>query len=126
MQLLGKRIEEHVELVKTREAEVQIRMQDRKLDDDGDDANVTQAIMEIKKQQTVLEKDKIVSGRIYAQVKSKRTGQKIGDVITSSNSKAWVGMPKSIVGKINQTIGDVKTNGGSVAYVGVMNDDMKM
>lgn len=56
---------------------------------------------------------------IFSQVRSKWSGQDISNVITSGNSKALVGLPESVVGKINQRIRDVRTEGGSAAVVGV-------
>jgi hypothetical protein len=56
---------------------------------------------------------------IFSQVQSRQSSQHISNVVTLGNSKALVGLPKSVIGKINQQIRDVRTKGGSAAVVGV-------
>ncbi|PSN58511.1 hypothetical protein BS50DRAFT_641744, partial [Corynespora cassiicola Philippines] len=51
-------------------------------------------------------------------------GQEISNVVTLDKSRAFVGLPESVVGEINQQIKDVRTEGGSMAVVGVYNGDM--
>jgi hypothetical protein len=65
-------------------------------------------------------------GVVFSQVRSKRSGQEISDIITSDNSKALVGLPESVVGNINQRITDVRTEGSSVAVVGVYSGNISM
>ena len=65
------------------------------------------------------EADQVSCGVVFSQVRSKRSGQEISNIVTLDNPKAVVGLPESVVGKINQRITDVRTEGGSVAVVGV-------
>jgi hypothetical protein len=46
--------------------------------------------------------------------------------LTSGDSRALVGLPESVVGKINQRIGDVTTEKNSIALVGVFDRTVDM
>lgn len=127
---LEKRIQEHLELSKKQQAEAQERRRQLEKEDDDeeaeDEAERTLAITEVDKQSRLLEADQVSCGVIFTQVHSRRSGQEIGKVITSEESKAFVGLPESVVGKINQRIGDVTTTGKSRAMVGVWGGDVSM
>lgn len=84
------------------------------------------AISEVKEQSRLLDENEISVGVIYSQVRAAWSGQQIGNVLTDQRSKALVGMPQSIIGKINQRIGNVNTRGQSNAAVGVFPDDANM
>ncbi|KAI0410671.1 hypothetical protein F5X98DRAFT_359139 [Xylaria grammica] len=118
-------IEKHLVFVNDQHAEAQRRKEELQQlsedEEDDNDAQRTLAIKEVEEQSRLLEDEQVSSGVILSQVQAERTGQKIGDVITSGNSTAWVGMPASVVGRITQQIGNVKTTEGSVARVGVFN-----
>lgn len=88
-------------------------------DEVDDGAQRKLAIAEVEEQSRLLEADQVSCGVIFSQVRSKRSGQDISNVVTSGDSKALVGLPESVVGKINQRIRDVRTEGGSMAVVGV-------
>ncbi|GAP88111.2 putative cytochrome p450 [Rosellinia necatrix] len=121
---LQKKIEEHLALISTQRVEARRRHEEFQegLDDEEDDgAQRTLAAAEVTRQLRVLENDQVSSGVILSQVQSQRTGQKIGNIVTSGNSQAWVGMPASVVGRITQQIGNVNTRDGSTARVGVFN-----
>lgn len=126
---LETRIKEHLsltdqqhDLAQTRKQELQQELEDE--DDDGAQRNL--AIQEVEKQYRVIEADQEACGIVFAQVWSRRSGQEIGKVLTSDNSRAFVGLPESIVGKINQRIGDVTTEKHSIAVVGVFRNDVNM
>lgn len=82
------------------------------------------AAIESTKQSRLLEDLQANCGVIYSQARSVRTGQTIRDIITEKNSQAFVGMPESVVGKMEQLIEGVRTSDGSVAHVGVFKDSV--
>lgn len=59
-------------------------------------------------------------------MRSKGTGQDISNVITSDDSRALVGMPESVVGKVNQRIKYVTAQNRSAAAVGVFDKNVDM
>lgn len=124
------KIQEHLDLTKKQQNEAQERIQTllRELDEaeDEDSAQITLATKEIEKQSRLLEADQVSCGVILSQVRSGWSGQEIGKVITSNDSKAFVGMPESVVGKINQRIGEVRTERRSTAFVGVFHGNFSM
>ena len=77
------------------------------------------AAIESDKQSRLLEQLQASCGVIYSQARSARTGQTIREVLTEHNSQAFVGMPESVVGRMEQLIEGVRTTGGSVAHIGV-------
>ncbi|RWA05544.1 hypothetical protein EKO27_g9559 [Xylaria grammica] len=122
---LQTKIEKHPVLVNDQHLEAQRRkeelQQSSEDEEDDDDAQRTLAIEEVEEQSRLLEDEQVSSGVILSQIQAERTGQKIGDVITSGNSTAWVGMPACVVGRITQQIGNVETTEGSIDRVGVFN-----
>jgi len=78
-----------------------------------------QAIAEVEKRKAVLEADQVACGVVFAQAESSRSGIDIGKVLTSDQSKAFVGLPPSVVGKVNLRVGEVTTQRGSTSFVGV-------
>ena len=130
MQALETRIEEHLALTKKQQDEIQTRKRELEEgleeDSDDDDDQRERAIEEVRKQARIREADQVSSAVIFSQVQSTRSGQDISKVFTSANSKAWVGLTESVVGRINQRISDVRTEGGSTAYVGVMSGNISL
>lgn len=63
---------------------------------------------------------------IFAQLRAARTNQIIGNVMTDQESRALVGFPERLVGKIDQRIGDVSTNNKSSSMVGVFDRGVDM
>ncbi len=129
LQTLESQIQTHLELTKKLTSEVSDRRRQLQADHDDDEEDETQvisAIGEVKEQSQVLEQDEISTGVFHAQVHARVTGQEIGDVMTEEGSSALVGMPKSVVGKINQRIGNVTTRGSSSTVVGVFPDDVNI
>lgn len=125
LQALEAKIQGHMDLTKRQQDESLQRKRELEEEpgDEGDEedtgAQQTLAIREVGEQSRLLEADQVSCGVIFSQVRSKWSGQDISNVITSGNSKALVGPPESVVGKINQRIRDVRTEGGSAAVVGV-------
>lgn len=122
---LEMKIQEHLDTIKHQQEEAQRRMQELEIepeDEEDDGAGRELVIGEVKKQSRLLKADQVSCGVVFSQVRSKRSGQDISDVITSDDSKAFVGMPESVVGKVNQRISNVRTEGGSTAHVGVFQD----
>jgi hypothetical protein len=83
-------------------------------------------IKEIEEQSRILEADQLSCGVVFLQVRSKRSGQDIDEVITSTDSKALVGLPESVVGMMNQHIGKVLTEKSSTAVVGVYGNNISV
>jgi hypothetical protein len=120
MQTLETKIQEHLDLTKKQQDEAQERrreLQEEPEDEEDGGAQRTLAIKETEEQARLLEANQVSCGVVFSQVRSKWSGQEISNIITLDNSKALVGMPESVVGKINQRIKDVRTENGSVAGV---------
>ena len=129
LQALETKIQEHLELTKKQQDEVEKRKQElheEPEDEEDGGAQRTLAIKEVENQSRFLEADQISSGVVFSQVRSKQTGQVIGTVTTSDDSRALVGLPESVVGKIHQRIGDVTTQKKSAAAVGVFDGSVDM
>lgn len=125
MQNLEVQISERMHITKQQrlESEEKVRdLEDGNPDGDGVEMERVAAAAERKKQSRLLEDLQARYGVMYSQVRSARTGQTIREVITDKNSRAFVGMPESIVGRVEQLIEGVRTTDGSVAYVGVFKD----
>ncbi|CAN9195583.1 unnamed protein product [Alternaria alternata] len=122
LQTLETKIQKHLDLTKRQQDQALERkraLEEEPEDEEDGGAQRTLAMKEVEQQSRLLEADQVSCGVVFSQVRSKRSGQEISNVITANNSKALVGMPESVVGKINQRITDVRTEGGSVAVVGV-------
>ena len=122
LQTLETKIQEHLDLTKRQQDQAQERkraLEDEPEDEEDGGAQRTLAIKEVEQQSRLLEADQVSCGVLFSQIQSKRSGQEISNIITSDNSKALVGLPESVIGKIDQRITDVRTEGGSVAVVGV-------
>jgi hypothetical protein len=129
LQTLERKIQEHLDLTKRQQDQGLKRrraLEAEPEDEEDGGAQRTLAIKEIEQQSHLLKADEVSCGVVFSQVRSKRSGQEISNVITSNNSKALVGLPESVVGKINQRITDVKTEGGSIAVVGVYSDNISL
>ncbi|OAP54480.1 hypothetical protein AYL99_11581 [Fonsecaea erecta] len=128
-QALEARIQEHMNLTKDQQDEAQRRRQDlqSKLADEEDGgAQRTLALQEVEKQSRLLEADQVSSAVVFSQVRSKRTGQYIVNVMTSDGSRALVGLPESVVGKVDQRIKDITTQKDSAAVIGVFDKSVDM
>lgn len=127
LQTLETRIQENLDLTKKQHNEVIERMQslqEEPEDEEDDGAERTLATNEVEERLRLLEASQASCGMMFAQVRSERSGQDISDVVTSNNSRAFVGLPESVVGNIDQKIRGVRTEGGSVAVVGVYSGNM--
>jgi len=127
LQTLETKIQEHINLTKRQQEEAQARkreLQEELEDEDDGGAQRTLAIKEVEEQSRLLEANQVSCGVVFSQVRSKRSGQDISNVVTLDNSRALVGLPASVVGKINQRITGVRTEGGSVAVVGVYSENI--
>jgi len=118
-----------MDLTKSQQSEVQKRkgdLQEEPEDEEDEGAQRTLALKEVEEQSRLLEADQISSGVVFSQSRSERTGQDISNVITSDDSRALIGLPEGVVGKINQRIRDVTTQGNSAAVVGVFDGNVDM
>lgn len=118
-----------MDLTKKQQDEAQRRrqeLQEEPEDEEDGGAQRALATQEVEKQSGFLEADQVSSAVVFSQVRSKRTGQDISNIITSNDSKALVGMPESVVGKVNQRIKDVNTQNRSAAAVGVFDKNVDM
>lgn len=129
LQTLEVKIQEHLDLTKRQQEEAEKRrqeLQEEPEDEEDGGAQRTLAIKEVEAQSRLLEADQVSCGVVFSQVRSKRSGQDISDIVTSDNSQALVGMPESVVGEINQRISGVRTEGGSRAIVGVYSGNVSL
>jgi acetylornithine deacetylase/succinyl-diaminopimelate desuccinylase-like protein len=110
------RLENHLALTNTQ------------LDDthDGPPEEVDHALDEATRRAKILEDHQVSCGVLFAQAKSMRSGINIGNVLTSEESKAIVGLPDNVVGEVNLRVGDVTTQGRSTSYVGVYPRDINL
>ncbi|KAF2998445.1 hypothetical protein E8E13_000859 [Curvularia kusanoi] len=123
---LEMKIQEHIDLTKRQQEEARQRQRDLEgeSDDEEDgDAQRMLAIGEIKEQSRLLEADQVSCGVVFSQARSRRSGQDISNIITLRDSRALVGLPESVIGKINQRIRDVRTEDGSMAVIGGYRND---
>lgn len=95
-------------------------------DGDTDDAERDLAIAEVQSRSKVLETAQVCKGVVYTQIHSRISQQSIEDVITSAESSAIVGLPETVVGKINLRIRSVHTTDHSKAMVGVFPSGFKV
>jgi hypothetical protein len=129
LQALETQIHKHIDVTKKQQDEAQRRRQ--KLLEEPDDkadggAQQALATQEVEKQFGLLEADQVLSAIVFSQVRSKLTGQDISNVATSDDSRVLVGMPESVVGKVNQRINNVTTQNRSAAAVGVFDKTVDM
>ncbi|KAF2451233.1 hypothetical protein P171DRAFT_425760 [Karstenula rhodostoma CBS 690.94] len=128
LQTLETKIQEHLDFTIRQQEEAKTRkqeLQEEPEDEEDDGAQRNLAIKEVEEQSRLLEANQVSCGVVFSQVRPKWSGQDISDIVTSDNSQALVGMPESVVGKINQLIRGVKTEGGSRAIVGVYSGDIR-
>ncbi|RYP70907.1 hypothetical protein DL771_005157 [Monosporascus sp. 5C6A] len=129
LQNLETKIQEHLDFTIQKQDEARKRKQElqKKPEDEEDGgAQRTLAINEVEEQSCLLEADLVSCGVVFSQLRSQRTGQEIGNVITTDNSKALVGLPESVVGKVHLRIKDVTTQRNSAAVVGVFDRNVDM
>lgn len=128
LQTLELAVREHIEMTRSAQVEAQRRRAEieRGGEDDGDDAQQVLAVQEVDQRSRLLEADQVSSGVALVQVRQGLSEQDISKVFTDEDSRAVVGMPASVVGKVNQRIRDVQTKGNSAAVVGVYADDVRM
>jgi len=129
LQTLEMKIQRHLNLTKRQQEEAEKRkqeLQEEPEDEEDSGAQQTLAIKEIKEQSRLLEADQVSCGVVFSQVRSKRSGQDISNIVTMDNSKALVGLPESVVGNINQRINNVRTKGSSQAIVGVYSGNISL
>lgn len=115
------RIQEHMTRTLDQSTEAALRINELEHEHNGS-ADFDGAIEEVKKRVEVLELDQVSCGVAFAQAKSCRSGIDIAKVLTTDKSIAFVGLPASVVGKVNLRVGEVTTQGGSTAHVGVFGD----
>jgi hypothetical protein len=107
LQNLEANIQEHIILTKKQQDEAQRRrqeLQEEPNDEEDGGAQRTLAIQAVDEQSRFLETDQVSSAVVFSQLHSKLTGQDIGNVTTSDNSRVLVGLPETVVGKVNQRI----------------------
>jgi hypothetical protein len=129
LQTLETKIQEHLDLIKEQQGEAKKRkqeLQEEPEDEEDGGAQRTLAITEVEKQSHLLEADQASCGVVFSRLHSQRTGQEIGRILTSGDSRALVGLPERVVGKINQRIGDVTTEQNSAAVIGVFDGTVDM
>ncbi|KAL5331178.1 hypothetical protein ACEPPN_000707 [Leptodophora sp. 'Broadleaf-Isolate-01'] len=129
LQTLETKIQDHLDLTIKLQDKAWKRkqeLQEEPEDEEDGGAQRTLAIKEVEERSRLLEADQVSCGVVFSQLRSKRTGQDISNIKTTDGSKALVGLPESVVGKIDQRIKDVTTQRNSAVAVGVFdNVDMR-
>jgi hypothetical protein len=77
------------------------------------------------KQEKIIGASQVSCGVVFAQAESSRSGVDIGKILTTEKSRAFVGLPPRVVGKVNLRVGEVTTQGGSTSHVGLYPEDIK-
>ncbi|MCJ1312993.1 hypothetical protein MMC25_006669 [Agyrium rufum] len=129
LQALEKAIQDHFEFTKRQQDEIQKRMNEQDEEPEDEENGGAQRALplnEVEKQSRLLGGDQTSPRVVFSQSQSERTSQVIGNVITSDGSRALVGLPLSVVRKIDQRIEGVTTQHKSAAIVGVFSDDVDM
>ncbi|EUC39744.1 hypothetical protein COCMIDRAFT_31172 [Bipolaris oryzae ATCC 44560] len=104
LQTLETKIQEHLDLTKRQQDQALERkraLEEEPEDEEDGGAQRMLAIKEVEQQSRLLEADQVSCGVVFSQVRSKRSGQEISNIITLDNSKALVGLLESVIGKIN-------------------------
>jgi hypothetical protein len=118
LEAIETKIQEHLLLASEQQTEAQKRIKQLEEEHDGT-AEFDQAIDEATKRAQILEADQVSCGVVFTQAESMRSGIDIGKVLTAQKSTAFVGLPPSVVGKVNLRIREVTTTEGSTSHVGV-------
>ena len=113
-------LEDCLAFVDEQQREVQQRQLQPEASPGDDEAQRVLVLQEVETRSRFLgEEDEALRAQLHAW----RTNQQIGNVDTWDDSFALVGLPDSVVGKVNQRIGDVATKSRSRAVVGVYKGD---
>lgn len=118
---LEKEIQAHLDLTTEHLETTHSRIEQLEENHDGS-PEMDQAINELQKRAENLQNDQVASGVVFAQAESSRSGIDIGKVVTSDNSNAYVGLPASVVGRVNLRVKEVTTQIGSTSHVGVFGE----
>ncbi|KAK5125659.1 hypothetical protein LTR85_011933 [Meristemomyces frigidus] len=123
MKTLEGELQKSIELSKPLEADREKRREEVKQAlteaDEDDEPKLDLAMVELAEESAVLEEFQVNCGVMFTQVHSGRTGLVIGDVKTDEGGLAIVGLPESVIGRINARIGNVTTAKNAKAFVGV-------
>lgn len=104
-------------------------MTDAPYDDDASDDEEVQRMLarkEAEEQVRIHDETQRSLETVVSQLRTARTRQVIGDVNTDQESRALVGLPERLVGKMDQRIGDVSTSNKSSSLVGVFDQGVDM
>jgi hypothetical protein len=118
------KIQEHLDLMIEQFESTTHRIEELENSYDGSD-EADQAVDEAKKRAEVIQASQVSCGVVYTQAESSRSGVDINQVLTTDNSFAYVGLPSSVVGKVNLRVEQVITQRGSTSHVGVYCEDLK-
>ena len=118
------KIQEHLDLMKEQFEGASSRIEQLENSDDGSD-EIDQAIDDARKRAQIIEANQVSCGVVFTQAESSRSGVDIGQVMTTDDSFAYVGLPSSVVGKVNLRVERVTTQRGSTSHVGVFREDLK-
>jgi hypothetical protein len=112
------KIQEHLGLMNQQFESASRRIEELESSYDGSD-EVDQAIDEAKKRAKIIQANRISCGVVFTQAESSRAAIDIGQVMTTDESSAFVGLPPHAAGKLNLSIEIVTTERGSTSHVGV-------
>jgi hypothetical protein len=117
-------IREHLDLMNEQFESTSLRIGELESTYDGSD-EADQAMDEAQKRAEIIQAYQVSCGVVFAQAESSRSGIDIGQVMTTDDSFACVGLPSSVVGKVNLRVGQVTTQRGSMSHVGVFAEDLE-
>jgi hypothetical protein len=80
---------------------------------------------EFEAQSRQLDADQVFHRVVFSQVKSRCSGQDIGNVFASHDFRVLMRLPESFVGNINQRVEDLRAEKGSVAVVGAFSNNFR-
>jgi transposase-like protein len=117
------KVQEHLDFMKDQFKNTSDRIAELENSYDGSDEAV-EAVDEVKKRAEIIQANQISCGVIYTQAESSTSGIDIGEVMTTDDSSAYIGLPPSVVGKVNLRVKQVTTQRGSTSHVGVFGGNM--
>lgn len=121
LQDLEKKFKVHVYLTTEHLETTHSRMEQLEENYDGT-PEMYQAINGLQKLAGNLQNDQVASSVVFAQAESNRRAINIVKVLTSDNSNAYVGLPASIVGRVNLRVKEVTAQARSTSHVRIFGE----
>jgi hypothetical protein len=119
------KIQEHLDLMNAQFETTSHRIEELENSYDGS-GEADQAVNETKRRVDIIRANQVSCGVVFTQAEFSRSGVDISHVLTTENSFAYVGLPPSVVGKVNLRVERVTTQGGSTSHVGVFAENLRL